>query len=228
MGKYGCKSHNRTGRDGRGRARALPAALILKTATVDLRIKTTYIQTVHAIYNAVHKSKDMDERKCMVRGRRFFLLTMLLFFMCGCPGSEDVDAARSVVAPINPAGVEKLVEAENCPIIISIMTSRCSACRQELPVYQKMHERYHEEELGIFVVSIDFGTSDEIQAIVDRMGLTYPVFWGGERVMRAFDVALVPYKIIIQNGAVVETLIGAWSEREIEEKIVELMETCDR
>jgi len=129
---------------------------------------------------------------------------------------------------IDPKGVEELSDRDECPIIISIVTSRCGACRQELPVYQKMYEKYGNEGFGIFVVGIDFGNSEEIQAMVDRMNLTYPVYWGGERVMRAFDISFVPYKIVMQNGRVVERIIGAWSEKEITEKIKNLIEGCDR
>ena len=156
--------------------------------------------------------------------RVFCLLWCLLVLLA----ASEAKAAGNAVIPITPEGVEDLVKANNCPIIITIMSSRCGACRQELPSYQKIYERYGEQGLGIFVVSIDFGSSREIQAIVDRMGLTYPVFWGGERAMYAFNISLVPYKMVALNGRVVETIVGAWTPSEMESKIQGFAEACGR
>jgi thioredoxin-like negative regulator of GroEL len=159
-------------------------------------------------------------------GARAKLWACALVVLLGLAGAMVVDAAAKEVASIDPAGVEELKERDKCPIIISIMSSRCASCRKELSIYQSMYEQYKDQDLGIFVVSIDFGHSRQIQDLVDRMDLTYPVFWGGEEVMHAYNISLVPYKIVVQNGNSVQESIGAWSEDEIEQKIVELIEDC--
>ncbi|MFW6401208.1 MAG: redoxin domain-containing protein [Desulfohalobiaceae bacterium] len=134
-------------------------------------------------------------------------------------------AQATEVQEIDPDGVEKLINSDQCPIIISIVTSRCSACRKEMPVYQEMYEQYKDQGLAVFVISVDFGYPSAIQSIVDRLDLSYPVFWGGEEVMQAYDISMVPYKMIIQDGAV-QTSTGAWSESELEEKINQLLQDC--
>ncbi|MGM0424469.1 MAG: TlpA family protein disulfide reductase [Thermodesulfobacteriota bacterium] len=160
-------------------------------------------------------------------GSRAKLWVYGIVFLLGLAGAGSVDAADKEVNTIDPAEVEELKERDRCPIIISIMSSRCSACRKELPVYQSMHEQYQDQGLGIFVISVDFGNSNQIQALVDRMDLTYPVFWGGEEVMQAYDISLVPYKLVVRNSKTVEESIGAWSDKEIEQKIMELIKDCD-
>ena len=157
-----------------------------------------------------------------------FFKAWILVFLAAFVLSAEAEASVNQVRSIDPAGVEELIKSDHCPIIISIVTSRCRACRMELPVYQAMHDQYGDEGLGIFVVSIDFGYPDAIQRIVDQLGLTFPVFWGGDPVMHAYDISLVPYKIVVQHGEVVETVIGEWAQHEIEEKVAELMETCRR
>lgn len=162
----------------------------------------------------------------MKAGKLSIFWACALFLMTGIFSARDVDASDNKVLNIDPAGVQKLIESESCPVIISFVTARCSACRQEMPVYQEMYDQYRDQGLEIFLISIDFGYSQPIQNIVDQLNITYPVFWGSDQVMYAFDISLVPYKMVIQNGKVVDTVIGAWSAREIEEKVTELMATC--
>ncbi len=162
----------------------------------------------------------------MKTGKKIIFWICALFLSVGFWGTADAGAQSNVVETISPAGVEKLIQSDSCPVIISIVTSRCRACRQEMPVYQEMYEQYRDQGLKIFLVSIDFGYPQHIQSLVDQMNLTYPVFWGGDEVMHAFDVSLVPYKMVVQNGEIVETVIGAWSEQEIRQKIAELLQIC--
>ncbi len=164
----------------------------------------------------------------METGHRMILWACALFLLVGFWSVTEVGASDNEVLPIDPAGLEKLKEADDCPIIISIVTARCGACRRELPVYQEMYEQYKEQGLGINVISIDFAYTDPMQRIVDQLNLTFPVYWGGEAVMHAYDISVVPYKFVVQNGHVVEEAIGGWSEEEIRQKIEGLMETCDR
>lgn len=152
--------------------------------------------------------------------------TCALFLAAGIFSAQDVDASENKVLNIDSAGVQELIESDSCPVIISFVTARCRACRQEMPIYQKMYDQFKDQGLEIFLISIDFAYSQPIQNIVNQLNITYPVFWGGDQVMHAFDISLVPYKLVIQNGKVVDTVIGAWSAREIEEKVMDLMATC--
>ncbi|MFP4048608.1 MAG: peroxiredoxin family protein [Desulfovermiculus sp.] len=129
------------------------------------------------------------------------------------------------VEPIEPQEVEKLLNSDHCLVIVSFVTSRCSACRREMPIYQEMFERYKDQGLGLFVISLDFGYPNAIQKIVDQEELTYPVFWGGEEVMQAYDISVVPYKLLVQNDTEKKTT-GGWSKAELEDKINELLRSC--
>jgi len=156
------------------------------------------------------------------------LLACILFLLAGFRGAKDIEASDNEVVPIDAAGLEKLMESDICPLIVTFVTARCRACRDEMPVYQEMYEQYKEKGLEIFMVSIDFAYPQHIQNLVDRLNLTYPVFWGGDEVMHTYDISLVPYKKLVMNGEVVETAIGGWSALEIEQKVLELIEACQQ
>ncbi len=141
-------------------------------------------------------------------------------------GAKDVAASENEVVTIDLTEMEELIESDHCPLIITFVTARCRACREEMPVYQEMYEKYRDQGLEIFMVSIDFGYPRHIQNLVDRMDLTYPVFWGGEDVMHAYDISLVPYKKVVLGGEVVETATGGWSAEEIEQKVQEYLNAC--
>ena len=137
-------------------------------------------------------------------------------------------ASENEVVPIDPAGVETLIKQQDCPVIIIAMAPWCSPCRAELPILQKLYEKYRENGLALIGVSLDISGPAAMQPIVDRMELSFPVYWGGEKVMEAYKISAVPTLLVVKEGKVEKKILGKRSERFLEKEILSLIGTCEK
>jgi len=157
---------------------------------------------------------------------------MCMTMLVGCSQDEAADPQSSVkkntVLPIDVAGIEELMKIRKCPLMLVAMAAWCAPCREELPVLQKMHEKYKDRGLRIVGISLDIGGPSAMQPLVDQMGLEFPVYWGGEEVTVQYRISGIPLTYFVKSGKVVEVVLGQRDEAFIEEKIVSLLDACEK
>ena len=62
------------------------------------------------------------------------------------------------------------------PIVIIFWATWCDPCKQQMPVYQALYERFQEDGLQVVAISMDGPESvSRTTGVVRRLGLTYPV-----------------------------------------------------
>jgi thiol-disulfide isomerase/thioredoxin len=157
------------------------------------------------------------------------LVLMCVIVFCGCSQEEPPPppTERNLVVPIDVDGVEELLQIRGCPLMIVAMAAWCAPCRNELPILQKMYEKYRDRGLRIVGISLDIGGPAAMQPLVDQMELEFPIYWGGEKVTVQYRISGIPLTYFVQNGEVVEVVLGGRDEAFIEEKIVSLLDTCE-
>lgn len=159
-------------------------------------------------------------------------LMCMTMIVAGCSREEaagpETSAKKNTVIPIDVAGIEELIKIRNCPLMLVAMASWCGPCREELPILQKMHEKYKDRGLRIVGISLDIGGPSAMQPLVDELGLDFPIYWGGEEVTVQYRISAIPLTYIIKNGKVVERIVGGRGEQFIEDKIVSLLGECEK
>ena len=162
----------------------------------------------------------------------FVVALMCMAMLVGCSQDEATGPVNSdkknTVLPIDVAGIEELLKIRDCPLMLVAMASWCSPCREELPILQKMHEKYKDKGLKIVGISLDIGGPSAMQPLVDQLGLDFPIYWGGEEVTAKYRISAIPLTYIVKNGEIVEKILGQRGEDFIEEKIISLLVECDK
>jgi len=162
----------------------------------------------------------------MVQKRLPIVLTlcMMIAFIHCMPASV---AAAEKVAPVTRSNIESLIRNQQCPVVIVAMASWCSPCRKELPVLNRLYEKYKDKGLSIIGISLDVGGPSAMQSIVDDMQITFPVYWGGEKMTAEYNISAIPLLMLSKDGEIVERIIGKRSEEFLEKKITALLRDCE-
>jgi len=97
----------------------------------------------------------------------------------------------------------RLEEFRGQVVLINFWASWCGPCRQEMPILQKIHERY--EPLGFTVLGVNV---DEEQAkarrIVERLDIDFPLLLDTDQlVSEAYDVNAMPYSVLVDRDGTI-------------------------
>ncbi len=109
-------------------------------------------------------------------------------------------------------------------ILLNFWATWCPPCREEIPLFISLQERYGAQGLQIIGVAIDRG--EAVTRFRDEMGVNYPLLLGGEEAlstMRLYGNALgvLPYSVVIDpQGRTVASKTGAYRPAELENQIL--------
>jgi thiol-disulfide isomerase/thioredoxin len=98
-------------------------------------------------------------------------------------------------------------------VIIDFWATWCPPCRNSIPTFVKLYEKYSER--GFMILGI--GLDDE-QALInfkDQMKIPYPIFVGSNELAKTYGVSGIPKTIFVdKNGKVRKTQVGFAPELE--------------
>jgi thiol-disulfide isomerase/thioredoxin len=149
----------------------------------------------------------------------FFSLLIIIFV------NPSPSFSQNKIIPIDSAGVKKLIDDKDCPLLIVASASWCAPCRQELPVLNKMYLKYKDQGIKLYAISLDLASSD-MQRIVDKLDIQFPVYWGGDQMALEYNIFGMPTILLIKDGKIQERIVGKHSEKFFDEKISNLIKIC--
>ena len=134
------------------------------------------------------------------------------------PGSAQLEAGN-LVEKMNSAELDRLMKDADCKCLIVAMAAWCDPCRKELPALNKLYEKYRDQGLKIVGISLDLEGPRAMQPIIDKMKIEFPVYWVGENAIKDYKIDTIPLLFLINNGKVIEKIIGKRSEKFLDKKI---------
>jgi cytochrome c biogenesis protein CcmG, thiol:disulfide interchange protein DsbE len=116
-------------------------------------------------------------------------------------------------------------------VLVDFWASWCAPCREELPVLQRLYERYRERGLVVVGVNVD-REQRNMNDYVQRFRLTFPVVHdSAHRVADRYSPPTMPTSYLIDRGGVVRYVhrgFRASDARELESRVQTLLGSSRR
>ncbi len=129
------------------------------------------------------------------RGILILLLALILFFSCS-KGKEDEAEGRLLpeFRLVNRAGKElKSRSLKKGIYILSVLTSWCNPCKDELEALVELEKKYNPG------VNIILATSDSLQWLPDD-SLSFTWFFAPPDFFQALNIRAIPTRLLIKDG----------------------------
>lgn len=97
----------------------------------------------------------------------------------------------------------RLEEHRGQVVLVNFWASWCGPCRQEMPILDRIHERYSPMGFTVLGVNVD-KNPDKARRIADKVRVSFPLLHdAGQNVSESWDVSAMPYTVLIdRNGQV--------------------------
>ena len=146
------------------------------------------------------------------------VLLVIIFFIMTPEAGAGVSIQK-----ISESALDELIKADNNKILITFMAAWCGPCIDELPVLNKLYQKYKTQGLKLIGISIDLEGPQALQPIVDKLKVGFPVYWYGGSAVQKFSLFAIPMIFFVKDGQIVEKLPGRRSEKVLSKKVREFL-----
>lgn len=112
-------------------------------------------------------------------------------------------------------------------VILDFWATWCPPCRQEIPGFISLQQKYGKEGLTVVGVALDAEGAKVVAPFIKKNGINYPIVLGNEQVTRAFGgIEAIPTTFIIdREGNIVSKHVGFVPEATFEKEIKPLLKS---
>ena len=110
-------------------------------------------------------------------------------------------------------------------VLLNFWATWCPPCRVEMPGFQKIYDRKHDEGFTILGVSTDAIGSSQVASFLGEHGITYPVALANGDIVGAFgNVSTLPTSFLIdQQGRIRYEVRGMFASVALEQAVDRLL-----
>ena len=88
-------------------------------------------------------------------------------------------------------------------VLINFWASWCGPCRQEMPILDRLHQRYEDTGFAVLGVNVE-GEDTSAQKIVDKTNVTFPILVDeGQKVSELYDLEAMPSTVVVDRDGLV-------------------------
>jgi peroxiredoxin len=97
----------------------------------------------------------------------------------------------------------RLDEYRGQVVLINFWASWCGPCRQEMPLLDRIHQRYSDAGFAVLGVNVE-GTLGPAKETAAKTGVTFPVLVDeNQRVSALYDLESMPSSVVVDRDGVV-------------------------
>ncbi|MCC6414420.1 MAG: TlpA family protein disulfide reductase [Opitutaceae bacterium] len=110
-------------------------------------------------------------------------------------------------------------------VVVDFWATWCPPCREEIPGYIALQEKYGKDGLVIIGVSLDRGGPAKVRDFAKKFGINYPLVMGDSEAIAGFgDISAIPTTFLIdREGNIRDRKVGALATAEYEKRILALL-----
>jgi len=161
----------------------------------------------------------------------FSILLILLAaaLLGGCAQSQSPNSLAPDFTLASPDGLSiTLSELRGRPVLLNFWASWCGPCRNEMPEFQEMYEKYSGEGVVFLMVNLTDGskeTQSSASAFINSSGYTFPVYFDTKNsAADAYNISSIPTTFFIsKSGDIAGKNIGQISKTSLENGIASIM-----
>jgi thiol-disulfide isomerase/thioredoxin len=131
-------------------------------------------------------------------------------------------AANSVQA-VTIKQFERVIQSPDYTGLVIAIASWCNPCKKELPEVARLYDTYNGKGIRIVAMGLDVDSSKNIQSLVDRLKIPFPVYWVGNAGITHYKIFGVPTTMVVRKGEMIEKLPGQMSRGHLEDRIRSLL-----
>lgn len=121
----------------------------------------------------------------------------------------------------------RLEEYRGQVVLINFWASWCGPCRQEMPILDRLHQRYEDTGFAVLGVNVE-GEASPAQKIVDKTKVTFPVLIDeGQLVSELYELEAMPSTVVVDRDGVVRYIHRGYKPGD-EAKYVEVVKKLIR
>jgi len=104
-------------------------------------------------------------------------------------------------------------------VVINYWAEWCAPCREEIPELNSLYDERKNRDLLVIGVNFDGIAGADLEALIERMGIAFPVIVGTPRTHWQYPLpAVLPTSVVIRpDGSLAATLVGPQTRETIEQ-----------
>jgi peroxiredoxin len=121
----------------------------------------------------------------------------------------------------------RLEEYRGQVVLINFWASWCGPCRQEMPLLDRLHQRYMDTGFAVLGVNVE-GEEAPARGLIDRIPVTFPVLIDeGQLVSELYKLEAMPSTVVVDRDGVVRYIHRGYKPGD-EAKYVEVVKELIR